>query len=153
MWRRPFSNETTTVKAYMAKRGRQATEGYVPLIYRPGGLAEADVFEIVAEVDGQRKKAWKFLMRQLERELFRAGGRRVAGPLSGVGPAQRLGEKDVDAGDTRFLRRANEPQASQPLAQRSARIGVLLGLIGGRAAALVQGSSRGFCRGLADVKL
>ena len=53
----------TTVKTYLAERRRKATEVFVPLVYRPGELAEVDFFEIVVEIDGERKKAWKFLMR------------------------------------------------------------------------------------------
>lgn len=53
----------TTVKTYLAERRRKATEVYVPLVYREGELAEVDFFEIVVEVLGERKKAWKFLMR------------------------------------------------------------------------------------------
>ena len=53
----------TTVKTYMAERRRKASEVFVPLVYRLGELAEVDFFEIVVEIDGERKKAWKFLMR------------------------------------------------------------------------------------------
>lgn len=53
----------TTVKAYLAERRRKAAEVYVPLVYRPGELAEVDFFEVTVEVGGERKKAWKFLMR------------------------------------------------------------------------------------------
>ena len=53
----------TTVKAYMAERRREAAEVYVPLVYRLGELAEVDFFEVTVDVAGERKKAWKFLMR------------------------------------------------------------------------------------------
>jgi hypothetical protein len=36
---------------------------FVPLVYRPGDLAEVDFFEVLVDVAGQRKKAWMFLMR------------------------------------------------------------------------------------------
>ncbi len=53
----------TTVKVYMAERRRKAAEVYVPLVYRLGELAEVDFFEVTVDVKGERKKAWKFLMR------------------------------------------------------------------------------------------
>ncbi|KAA0254358.1 IS21 family transposase [Acidobacteria bacterium ACD] len=53
----------TTVKTYMAERRRKAAEVYVPLVYRLGELAEVDFFEVTVEVRGERRKAWKFLMR------------------------------------------------------------------------------------------
>lgn len=53
----------TTVKTYMAERRRKAAEVYVPLVYRHGELGEVDFFEVTVEVEGERKKAWKFLMR------------------------------------------------------------------------------------------
>lgn len=53
----------TTVKEYMAERRRKAAEVYVPLVYRLGELAEVDFFEVTVDVGGERKKAWKFLMR------------------------------------------------------------------------------------------
>lgn len=54
---------TTTVKTYMAERRRKQAEVYVPLVYRLGELAEVDFFEVTVEVRGERRKAWKFLMR------------------------------------------------------------------------------------------
>jgi len=53
----------TTVKSYMAERRRKALEVFVPLVYRLGELAEVDFFEVTVDVGGERKKAWKFLMR------------------------------------------------------------------------------------------
>jgi transposase len=53
----------TTVKTYLAERRRKAAEVYVPLVYRLGELGEVDFFEVTVEVGGERKKAWKFLMR------------------------------------------------------------------------------------------
>lgn len=53
----------TTVKEYMAERRRKSAEVYVPLVYRAGELAEVDFFEVTVDVGGERKKAWKFLMR------------------------------------------------------------------------------------------
>lgn len=52
----------TTVEAYLAERRRKAEEVSCRS-YRPGSMAEVDFFEVVAEIDVERKKAWKFLMR------------------------------------------------------------------------------------------
>ena len=60
---RGYTAGPTTVKRYLAERRRKAAEVFVPLVYRPGELAEVDFFEIVVEVAGEKKKAWKFLMR------------------------------------------------------------------------------------------
>ena len=42
--------------------GRLA-EVYVPLVHRSGDEAQVDFFEVTVEVGGERRKAWKFLMR------------------------------------------------------------------------------------------
>ena len=52
----------TLVGDYWRERRRQRAEVYVPLIHRPGE-AQIDFFEVVVEVGGERRKAWKFLMR------------------------------------------------------------------------------------------
>ena len=51
------------VRREMAEWKRQRQEVYVPLVYRPGELAEVDFFEVLVEVAGQRQKAWMFLLR------------------------------------------------------------------------------------------
>ncbi len=51
------------VKAAVAEWKRQRREVFVPLTYRPGELAEVDFFEVLVDLDGQRRKAWLFLMR------------------------------------------------------------------------------------------
>jgi transposase len=53
----------TLVKAAVAEWKRQRREVYVPLVYRPGELAEVDFFEVVIEEAGVRHKAWMFLYR------------------------------------------------------------------------------------------
>ena len=53
----------TLVKEAMAEWKRRRREVFVPLTYRPGELAEVDFFEVVVDLDGQRQKAWLFLMR------------------------------------------------------------------------------------------
>ena len=58
-----FAVGATTVKEYMAERRRKSAEVYVPLVYRAGELGEVDFFEVTVDVGGERKKAWKFLMR------------------------------------------------------------------------------------------
>jgi transposase len=53
----------TLVKAAVAEWKRQRREVFVPLTYRPGDLAEVDFFEVLVTVQGERRKAWLFLMR------------------------------------------------------------------------------------------
>lgn len=53
----------TVVKEIAAEWRRKRREVSIPLTYRPGDLAEVDFFEVVADVDGQRQKAWMFVMR------------------------------------------------------------------------------------------
>jgi transposase len=52
-----------TVREMVAEWKRQRQEVFVPLVYRPGDLAEVDFFEVLADVDGERRKAWMFVMR------------------------------------------------------------------------------------------
>ena len=53
----------TLVKEFVAEWKRQRQEVFVPLVYRPGDLAEADFFEVLVDVGGTRRKAWMFLLR------------------------------------------------------------------------------------------
>jgi transposase len=53
----------TTVRDYLREKRRQKEEVFIPLVYRPGEDAQVDFFEVTVEVGGQRKKAWKFVMR------------------------------------------------------------------------------------------
>jgi transposase len=53
----------TMIKAAVAEWKRQRREVFVPLVYRPGDLAEVDFFEVLVDLDGVRRKAWLFLMR------------------------------------------------------------------------------------------
>jgi transposase len=53
----------TLVKEAVAEWKRQRREVFVPLVYHPGDLAEVDFFEVLADVAGQRQKAWLFVMR------------------------------------------------------------------------------------------
>src|SRR5438874_6546623 len=53
----------TLVKEAVAEWKGQRREVFVPLVYRPGELAEVDFFEVLVDVPGQRTKAWLFVMR------------------------------------------------------------------------------------------
>ena len=55
-----FRVGVTLVKDAVAEWKRQRREVFVPLTYRPGDLAEVDFFEVLADVDGTRQKAWLF---------------------------------------------------------------------------------------------
>jgi hypothetical protein len=52
----------TLVGDYWRERRRRRAEVYVALINRPGE-AQIDFFEVVVEVEGERRKAWEFLIR------------------------------------------------------------------------------------------
>lgn len=52
----------TTVRAYLREKRRQEAEVYIPLVYRPGEVAQVDFFEVTVEISGQRVKAWMFLL-------------------------------------------------------------------------------------------
>ena len=53
----------TLVRDYLREWRRQRAEVFVPLVHRPGDEAQVDFFEVTVEVGGERRKAWKFLMR------------------------------------------------------------------------------------------
>lgn len=53
----------TVVKEIMHEWKRQAKEVFVPLVYKPGDLAEVDFFEVVVDAGGERRKAHMFVMR------------------------------------------------------------------------------------------
>ncbi len=52
----------TTVRACLREKRRQQAEVYIPLVYRPGEVAQVDFFEVTVEIEGQRVKAWMFLL-------------------------------------------------------------------------------------------
>ena len=54
---------STTVREYLAEKRRQRQEVFVPLVWRAGDAAQVDFFEVTVDVAGQRRKAWKFVMR------------------------------------------------------------------------------------------
>jgi transposase len=51
------------VKQLVREWKRRRQEVFVPLVYHPGDLAEVDFFEVLADVAGERRKAWMFVMR------------------------------------------------------------------------------------------
>jgi transposase len=53
----------TVVRDYLRELKRQKAEVFVPLVHRPGDSAQVDFFEVVVEIDGVQRKAWKFLLR------------------------------------------------------------------------------------------
>jgi transposase len=57
-----FDVGITTVRTYVREKRRQAAEVFIPLVYRPGEVAQVDFFEVTVEEDGCMKKVWKFLM-------------------------------------------------------------------------------------------
>jgi transposase len=52
----------TLVKEIVAEWKGRRREVFVPLVYRPGELAEVDFFEVLIDVRGQRTKAQLFVM-------------------------------------------------------------------------------------------
>jgi transposase len=54
---------STTVRMFLAEKRRQAAEVFIPLVHRPGEEAQVDFFEVTVDVQGVRRKAWKFVMR------------------------------------------------------------------------------------------
>ena len=55
----------TTVSCFMAERKRKKLEVFVPLVFQAGEVAQVDFFEVMVEVQGVRRKAFKFLMRMM----------------------------------------------------------------------------------------
>lgn len=58
-----FEIGARTVRSEVAEWKRQRQEVFVPLVYKPGDLAEVDFFEVIVDLEGRRQKAWMFLMR------------------------------------------------------------------------------------------
>jgi transposase len=53
----------TVVKEIVREWRRQRREVFVPLVYRPGDLAEVDFFDVFVDIGGVRRKAHLFVMR------------------------------------------------------------------------------------------
>lgn len=58
-----FDVGKTVVREFVREWKRRRREVFVPLVYRPGELAEVDFFEVIVEIRGERQKAWMFVMR------------------------------------------------------------------------------------------
>ncbi len=54
---------TTTVRAILREKRRAQMEVYIPLVHRAGDEVQVDFFEVTVDVGGERRKAWKFVMR------------------------------------------------------------------------------------------
>lgn len=55
----------TVVREYLREHRRRQAETYVPLVHRPGDSAQVDFFEVTVDEAGQRRRAWKFLLRSM----------------------------------------------------------------------------------------
>ena len=53
----------TLVKQIVREWKRRKQEVFVPLVYKPGDLAEVDFFEVLVDIAGERRKAHMFVMR------------------------------------------------------------------------------------------
>lgn len=53
----------TTVRDYLREWRRQRAEVYIPLVHRPGEEAQVDFFAATVELNGERRRVWKFLVR------------------------------------------------------------------------------------------
>lgn len=51
------------MKEVVRKWKRQRREVFVPLVYKPSDLGEVDFFEVLVDIDGERRKAHMFVMR------------------------------------------------------------------------------------------
>jgi hypothetical protein len=51
------------VREMVAEWKRRRQEVFVPLVYKPGDLAEVDFFEVLVDIASERQKAWMFVMR------------------------------------------------------------------------------------------
>lgn len=58
-----FEVGLTTVRLVVKEWKRQRAESFVPLVYRPGEVAQVDFFEVYVELGGVRRKAYLFVMR------------------------------------------------------------------------------------------
>jgi len=50
-------------ESFVREWRRKRREVFVPLVYLPGDLAEVDFFQVLVDVEGERQKAWMFVMR------------------------------------------------------------------------------------------
>jgi transposase len=103
-----------TVRRYLAERRRLAAEVFIPLVHRPGEEGQVDFFEVSVDEGGQRRKAWKFLVRLMysgrdflhlyercDRPCFLDGHVRAFAHFGGV--ARRLVYDNLSAAVKRIL--------------------------------------------------
>jgi transposase len=60
---RGFEVGLTTVRTIVREWKRQRAENFIPLIFRPGEVAQVDFFEVYVDILGERRKVYLFLMR------------------------------------------------------------------------------------------
>lgn len=53
----------TLVQDWWREYRRQRAETFVPLVHRPGDEAQVDFFDVAVEIEGERRRAWMFVMR------------------------------------------------------------------------------------------
>jgi len=58
-----FEVGETTVRVWLREQKRQRQEVFVPLQHYAGQMAEVDFFEVVADIAGERQKAWMLVIR------------------------------------------------------------------------------------------
>jgi transposase len=103
-----------TVRQFLAEKRRQEAEVYIPLVHRAGDEAQVDFFEVTVDESGQRRQAWKFLMRLMysgrdficlydrcDRSCFLDGHVRAFAHLGGV--ARRVIYDNLSAAVKRHL--------------------------------------------------
>jgi len=57
-----FTGGSTVVREVLAERNRRRQEVFIPLVHRPGEEAQVDFFEMRADLAGERRSVWLFLM-------------------------------------------------------------------------------------------
>ncbi|MCK4515527.1 MAG: IS21 family transposase [Spirochaetaceae bacterium] len=57
-----FTGGSTVVREVLAERNRRRREVFIPLVHRAGEEAQVDFFEIRADLIGERRSVWLFLM-------------------------------------------------------------------------------------------
>ncbi len=57
------------MRVWLAEKRHQRREVFVPLQHYAGQMAEVDLFEVVAEIDGERQKAAMLVIRLMQQRL------------------------------------------------------------------------------------
>jgi transposase len=60
---REITAGVTVIKEILRERRRLEKETFVPLIHHAGDEGQVDFFEVTVDIAGERRKAWKFLIR------------------------------------------------------------------------------------------